>query len=144
MPLYTFLHNAECTGTRWETKWDYRNDIIIYDCTDCAGIVVGVAIGVGCIILCAVAVLWRRRCIKSASAECSGTNAGCGSHQANGNGYYKAWDRSATGHARITAAPSESHELDFFVAPVTANIPCDDNADHLDTKVRVLSVPSLL
>jgi hypothetical protein len=99
---------------------------------------VGVAIGVGCMILCSVAVLWRRRCIKSASAECSDMNAGCGSHQANGNGYYKAWDRSATGHARIMAAPSENHELDYFVAAVTANIPCDDGADHLDTKVRVL------
>jgi hypothetical protein len=111
------------------------------DCTDLlsvyAGIVVGVAIGVGCIILCAVAVVWRRRCIKSASAECGDTNA----HQANGNGYYKAWDRSATAHARIMAAPCESHELDYFVAAVTANIPCDDSADHLDTKVHIFWYP---
>ncbi|XP_033606589.1 protogenin isoform X2 [Cryptotermes secundus] len=98
------------------------------------GIVVGVAIGVGFIILCAMAVMWRRRCMKSASAECSSTATTCGGHQVNGNGYYKEWDRSATGHGRIMAAPSESHELDYFVTAVTTNIPCDDNTDHLDTK----------
>jgi hypothetical protein len=102
---------------------------------------VGVAIGVGFIILCAIAVMCRRRCIKSASADCSGTAAGCGGHQVNGNGYYKERDRSATGHGRIMAAPSESHELEYFVTAVTTNIPCDDTADHLDTKVRVCQYP---
>jgi hypothetical protein len=106
------------------------------------GIVVGVAIGVGCIILCAVAIVWRRRCIKSASPDCSGAGAGttCGSggHHANGNGYYREWDRSPASHARIMAVTSENHEMDYFAAAVTTNIPCDNNADHLDTKVILL------
>ncbi|XP_069674943.1 protogenin-like [Periplaneta americana] len=104
------------------------------------GIVVGVAIGVGCIILCAIAIVWRRRCLKSASPECSGAGGGAtcgsGSHHVNGNGYYREWDRSPASHAHImaTSAPSETHEMDYFVTAVTTNIPCDSNTDHLDTK----------
>jgi hypothetical protein len=33
------------------------------------------------------------------------------------------------------AAPSENHEMGYFVAAVTTNIPCENNTDHLDTKV---------
>ena len=96
---------------------------------------VGVAIGVGCIVVCTVAIVWRKRCVKSASREYDGATVGSGSHHINGNGYYREWDRSPASHTHIMAAPSENHEMDYFLAAVTTNIPCDNNADHLDTKV---------
>ena len=105
------------------------------------GIVLGVAIGVGCIILCAIIIVWRRHCMKLASSECSGaggTSCASGGHHANGNGYYREWDRSAASQAQIvaTSAPTEIHELDYFTSGVTTtNIPTDIHADHLDTKV---------
>jgi hypothetical protein len=103
------------------------------------GIVVGVTIGVGCMILSTIAIVWRRRCIKSASPECSGAAAGSacgpGGLHANGNGYYREWDRCPASHSCAMAASSENHEMDYFAAAVTTNIPCDSNADHLDTKV---------
>jgi hypothetical protein len=118
------------------TDRKHTDQIILYVHT---GIVVGVAIGVGCIVLCAVAIVWRRRCIKSASPECSGTAAGTscgpGGLHANGNGYYREWDRCTASHAHTVADPSENHEMDYFAAAVTTNIPSDSNADHLDTKV---------
>ncbi|PSN32732.1 hypothetical protein C0J52_25796 [Blattella germanica] len=100
------------------------------------GIVVGVVIAGGCIILCAIIIVWRRHCIKSASPECSaggGTSCGSVGHHANGNGYYREWDRSPASQPHITAtvAPTEIHEMDYFS---TNNIPCDTHADHLDTK----------
>jgi hypothetical protein len=103
------------------------------------GIVVGVAIGLGSIVLCAVAIVWRRRCIKSAPPECSGaaTGSSCrpGGLHANGNGYYGEWDRCPAGHAHKMTASSENHEMDYFAAAVATNIPCDSSTDHLDTKV---------
>ena len=43
------------------------------------------------------------------------------------------------------AAPSENHEMDYFVAAVTTNIPCENNTDHLDTKVvHILFIYSTL
>jgi len=98
------------------------------------GIVVGVTIGVICIVMCFVAIVWRRRCVKSASREYGGATIGSGSHHINGNGCYREWDRSPASHTRIMAAPSENHEMDYFVAAVTTNIPCENNTDHLDTK----------
>jgi hypothetical protein len=100
------------------------------------GIVVGVTIGVSCIVVCFVAIVWRKRCVKSASREYGGATVGSGSHHINGNGCYREWDRSPASHTRIMAAPSENQEMDYFVAAVTTNIPCENNTDHLDTKVE--------
>jgi hypothetical protein len=99
------------------------------------GIVVGVTIGVICIVMCFVAIVWRKRCVKSASREYGGATVGAGSHQINGNGCYREWDGSPAGHTRIVAAPLEHREMEYFVAAVTTNIPCENNTDHLDTKV---------
>ena len=85
--------------------------------------------------MCFVAIVWRRRCVKSASCEYGGATVGSGSHHINGNGCYREWDRSAASHTHIMAAPSENHEMGYFVAAVTTNIPCENNTDHLDTKV---------
>lgn len=96
---------------------------------------VGVTIGIICIVMCFVAIVWRKRCVKSASREYCGAAIGSGSRHINGNGCYREWDRSPASHTRIMAARSENHEMDYFVAAVTTNIPCENNSDHLDTKV---------
>jgi len=85
--------------------------------------------------MCFVAIVWRKRCVKSASREYCGAAIGSGSRHINGNGCYREWDRSPASHTRIMAARSENHEMDYFVAAVTTNIPCENNSDHLDTKV---------
>ncbi|GAB6031993.1 hypothetical protein CHUAL_010370 [Chamberlinius hualienensis] len=98
-------------------------------------IIVGVSIGVCCMIICALIIIFRHRCFPSPpplnhrGLHNSNWRNGYSHHHSNGNGHISR-------EYRISS--SESHEMEC-VTPMLTNIP-ETNNPHLDTKGGYLPV----
>lgn len=89
-----------------------------------SGIIVGLAIGLSCIVICTLFIICRRRCIKHQVPE---PEAETGRHT-NGNGCHR--DRQVG---------AESYEMEYFThlsSQSGANENAEATPQHVDTKVR--------